>query len=69
MNLERKWVEQVVCDNCGYHNEKQYVDRSGICNGCGKILDPQVKFKAVLCEKLHLGRKNKWKYWNLHKKS
>lgn len=57
---KRKWQENIICDNCGYQNKDYWVKRSGICNGCGKVLDPKAKFKDDMRIKLHLIRGSKW---------
>ena len=59
--------ENIKCDICGYQNHKCYVERSGVCHLCGKILDEKAYFKAKMRTKLRLWR-NKRKdgdnWWN-----
>lgn len=52
------------CDKCGYGNNSDYVKYSGVCHGCGKILDEKAYFKQQMNKKLRLWRNermNKWK--------
>lgn len=60
-NSKKGEKPNILCDNCGYQNKYYWVERSGICNGCGKVLDPKAKFKSEMRIKLHLWGKRKWK--------
>ena len=52
----------IVCDVCGYGNKYYWVKRSGVCNGCGKVLDEKAYFKKTMMDKLHIVGSRKWKY-------
>ena len=60
-NSTRDQKPNVLCDNCGYQNKYYWVQISGVCNGCGKVLDEKAKFKADMNNKLHLWRNKRWK--------
>lgn len=65
----KKKYDNVKCDICGYQNYKKYVDCSGICHGCGKILDDKAYFKAQINKKLRLWRGKRedgCNWWNTH---
>ena len=42
----------IFCDECGYGNNSDYVKYSGVCHGCGKVLDEKAYFKAQMNKKL-----------------
>lgn len=58
---EKRWENNVICDRCGYHNHKRFVDDYGTCHLCGKVLDEKVKFKREMHQRLHLWAKRKGK--------
>ena len=58
-----KDLGNIKCE-CGYQNHKENVERYGTCRGCGKVLDPQAKFKYEMYTKLRLWRKPKCRYTN-----
>lgn len=53
---KKEKLDNIKCDICGYQNHKHYVERSGICHLCGKILDDRAYFKAQMNSKLRLWR-------------
>ena len=57
-NIPKEQFEQsfVICE-CGYNNKKYFVDKSGICNRCGEILDDRAHFKSELNKILRPWRK------------
>ena len=57
------YEKNIKCDICGYQNHKRYVDVSGVCHLCGKILDEKAYFKKQMSEKLQLWRKKRPKNW------
>ncbi len=62
MKKNKVWNENVKCGKCGYNNHIYWVKKSGICNGCGNILDSKAKFKKDMREKLHLVGGKRWTY-------
>ena len=62
-----KFGTNIKCDICGYQNHKEFVDKSGVCHLCGKILDDKAYFKAQMNKKLRLWRGAKFKDWNYGK--
>ena len=62
-NKTRK-IDNVKCDVCGYQNHRDYLQYSGVCHNCGKILDERAYFKAQMNSKLRLWRNDRWKKWN-----
>lgn len=49
----------VICDKCGYQNNPDFLKYSGVCHGCGKILDDKAYFKAQMNKKMRLWRGKK----------
>ena len=67
MSKKREKLDNIKCDVCGYQNHKYYVVRSGVCHGCGKILDDKAYFKAQMNSRLRLWRnkrKDGCNWWN-----
>ena len=66
MKKKKKFINtNVICDKCGYQNNPNYINFSGICHGCGKVLDEKAKFKFEMIKKMQLWRgkrltKNEW---------
>lgn len=58
---KEEFEKQFVICECGYNNKKEFVDKSGICNRCGEILDDKAYFKRILGNELHLWKGKKWK--------
>lgn len=42
----------IQCEACGYRNKKIFLEKTGCCNGCGKIIDPRVHMKYVINKKI-----------------
>ena len=57
--MKKKGIDNIKCDVCGYQNHRCFVEKSGICHLCGKILDQKVYFKAQMNKKLGLWRKKR----------
>lgn len=57
-----KDLGNIQCEKCGYCNHKEYVKYSGVCNGCGNILDEKAYFKFQMNKKLRLwkGKRRNW---------
>lgn len=55
------WVETVICDKCGYNNHKYWIEKSGKCNGCGKILNEKADFIHQMRKKLHIVKGKQWR--------
>ena len=53
----------IFCDECGYGNNSDYVKYSGVCHGCGKVLDEKAYFKAQMNKKLRLWRNERMSKW------
>lgn len=51
IDREKFLAQFVECDECGYRNKKVFFEKTGKCNGCGKILDPRIYMKYFLCKK------------------
>ncbi len=51
------------CDECGYGNNNDFLKFSGVCHGCGKILDEKAYFKAQMNKKMRLWRNDRLKRW------
>lgn len=69
--MAKKWkkeLDNIKCDICGYQNHKEYVQYSGVCHGCGKILDDKAYFKQQMNKKMRLWRNEKFKTWNYYGK-
>lgn len=51
--IDRKeFLSQFVqCSECGYRNKKVFLERTGCCNCCGKILDQKAHMKYVINKK------------------
>jgi hypothetical protein len=60
---KKVFEENIKCDVCGYCNHKKFVQYSGVCHGCGKILDEKAYFKAQMNKKLRLWKGKKFKDW------
>lgn len=52
-----KDLGMIYCDNCGYCNHKEMVDKYGICKGCGRVLNPKAKYDYEMMSRLHLWSK------------
>lgn len=48
----------VQCPQCGYRNKKVFLERTGCCNCCNKILDPRAHMKYVVNRKIKFYNKN-----------
>lgn len=57
MKKERKTLDNIKCEICGYQNHKFFVLYSGECHLCGNILDSKAYFKNQMRKKLRLWRK------------
>lgn len=55
--MEKKWVSNIVCEQCGYQNHKYFVDIYGTCNLCGKVLDPKAKYRYEMKKRLRLNQR------------
>lgn len=64
MKREKKQLDNIQCDVCGYYNHKDFVDKTGTCHLCGKVLDDKAYFKQQMNKKLRLWRNAKWRDWN-----
>lgn len=42
----------IQCEACGYRNKKNFLEKTGCCNGCGKIIDPRAHMKYVINKKI-----------------
>lgn len=56
-NKPEKYRELVRCDKCGYCNQPEMVKSSGVCNGCGKILNEKAKYRYEMYHRLRMWRK------------
>lgn len=61
---KKKPNTNVKCDICGYENKKEFLQYSGVCHLCGKILDDRAYFKAQMNKRLRLWRGKKWGQWS-----
>jgi len=61
MAKKKEKLDNIKCDVCGYQNHKYFVQQSGVCHLCGKILDDKVYFKAQMNKKLKLWRGKRWR--------
>ena len=41
----------IQCDKCGYRNKKIFLEKTGVCNCCGKVLDVKAKMKYEISKK------------------
>jgi len=67
MKKKNIYEDNIQCSNCGYCNKVKYVQYSGVCHLCGKILDEKAYFKQQMNKKLRLWRGKKfldWSYYN-----
>ena len=64
MKKEKKILNNIKCEICGYQNHKEYVQYSGVRHGCGNILDNRAYFKQQMNKKMRLWRGTKWKTYN-----
>lgn len=48
----------VQCPVCGYRNRKEFLERTGCCNCCNKILDERSHMKYVVNRKVKFYNKN-----------
>ena len=64
---KKKFVNtNIICDKCGYQNKKEYIQYTGTCHLCGKVLDDKAHFKNEMNKKMRLWRGKKfldWKYY------
>ena len=67
MTKNRKEFKILFCDVCSYGNNPDFVKRTGVCHGCGKILDEKAYFKQQMNKKLRLWRGKKFVNWNSYK--
>jgi len=58
-----KPLNRIKCEKCGYQNNKDYVQYSGVCHLCGKILDEKAYFKQQLNKKMRLWRGQRPRTW------
>jgi len=63
MKRKDKPLDNIKCDVCGYQNHKHFVQYSGVCHLCGKILDEKAYFKNQMNKKMRLWRNSKMKKW------
>ena len=56
MRKFKKPLDNIKCE-CGYQNHKDMVKYYGTCKMCGKVLDPQAKYKYEMNKRLRLWRK------------
>lgn len=63
-----KPFNRTKCDVCGYWNDNDYVKYSGVCHGCGKILDEKAYFKQTMYKKLRLWRGKRVDKWDIKEK-
>ena len=56
-NKRDDFFTNVICDQCGYQNHKDKIERYGTCLRCGKVLDPKAKFNYEMYNGLRLWRK------------
>lgn len=54
--MKKMKSDNIKCDICGYNNHKYYVEQSGVCHLCGKILDGRAYFKCQMNRRLRLWR-------------
>lgn len=54
---EKFLKEVIICEACGYYNQKFNVDRWGTCKRCNKVLDEKAKFEYEMFCRLRLWRK------------
>lgn len=60
---KKKFIEYTQCDICGYKNNPDFLQYSGVCHCCGKILDDKAYFKAQMNKKMRLWRDKKFDRW------
>jgi len=63
MRKKEKWKPGITCKKCGYFNHLDFVQYSGICNGCGAIIDEKAYFKAQMNKKMRLWRGKRMPKW------
>ena len=63
MKKEHKELDNIKCPNCGYQNHKHFVQYSGQCHLCKKVLDEKAYFKQQMIIKMRLWRGKKFKEW------
>lgn len=60
----KKFVNtNIICDVCKYQNNPEYVSYSGVCHGCGKILDGRAYFRLKMNKKLRIWRDERSDDW------
>lgn len=47
----------ITCKSCGYNNEKNRLQRYGVCLNCGEPLDDKIYFMIKMQEKLQENRR------------
>ena len=52
ISREEFLAQFVQCPECGYRNKKVFLERTGCCNCCGKILDQKAHMKYVVNKKI-----------------
>ena len=63
MTEKRKKLNSIKCDTCGYSNHNEYVLYSGICHGCGKVLNGRARFRYIMNRKLKIWRDDRPDVW------
>ena len=58
-----KPLNRVKCEICSYYNDKDLIAYSGVCHGCGNILDQKAYFKTMMNKKLRLWRDERPDAW------
>lgn len=51
IDREKFLTQFVQCPECGYRNKKTFLERTGCCNCCGKVLDSRAHMKYVINKK------------------
>jgi len=57
ISKDKMMERYIVCDKCGYNNEKERFQAFGTCLKCKKILDKRIYFRAEMIRRsLRAGR-------------
>ena len=67
MTKKEKPLKILFCDICSYGNNPDYVKYTGLCHGCGKVLDDKAFFKYQMNKKLRLWRGKRMAQWGNYK--
>ena len=51
IDREEFLAQFVQCPECGYRNKKVFLERTGCCNCCKKILDQKAHMKYIIKKK------------------